>query len=184
MMSRLTGSYLPAPSAVREQGSSNAAGDVAGETETPVTGFVVRNVVASDAAKLGSLFYESYKGTVDDEGQTLEQAVAEAEETLAGRYGPMIWSASYVVLDGDQIVSTSIVTDFKNTPLVAFAATLPAYQGKGLAKHTMKKSIAALCAIGRHEVRLVVTETNLKALTLYEKLGFAALDNKLRTEST
>jgi GNAT superfamily N-acetyltransferase len=144
---------------------------------------MVRNLEAGDGRALGQLFFDAYKGTVDDEGQTLEQAVEEAEATFAGRYGPVIWRASYVVLDKSKIISTSVVTDYKEIPLVAFAATLPSYQGQGLARLTMKKSIEALAELGRHEVRLVVTETNTRALSLYERLGFVAIDNRLRTES-
>lgn len=165
MMSRATDSSLC------ETFVASAQDAAAGEAT-----LVFRNLERGDARALGQLLYDAYKGTVDDEGQTLADAIAEAEETIAGKYGALIGEASYVVLDGSTIVSTCVVTNYKEIPLVAFAATLPAYQGRGLARKGMIASIRSLADMGRDQVRLVVTETNSRALSLYERLGFAPID--------
>lgn len=165
MMSRATDSSL------RE--SSDAIAHEAKDCESTL---VFRNLERGDAHALGQLLYDAYKGTVDDEGQSIEDAIIEAEETIAGKYGELIREASYVVLDGNTIVSTCVATNYKEIPLVAFAATLPSYQGKGLARKGMIASIRSLADLGRDQVRLVVTETNARALSLYESLGFTPVD--------
>jgi hypothetical protein len=40
----------------------------------------VREARSQDAEALGRLMHDAYRGTVDDEGETLEQSVAEARE--------------------------------------------------------------------------------------------------------
>ncbi len=139
---------------------------------------LARQLQASDAEALGRLLHDAYKGTVDDDGQTFEQAVQEVKETFFGRYGAMIWTASHVVLDGGTIVCCSVVTNYQHNPLIAFAATLPEYQGKGLCTQVMTESIRALARMGRPLVKLVVTEKNERALSLYHHLGFKPVDKK------
>lgn len=138
---------------------------------------VLRNLRPADADKLGQLLYDAYKGTVDDDGQTLNDARQEAEGTLTGKYGNAIFPASYVVLAEETMVSACVVTHYKEKPLVAFAATLPQYQGKGLARLAMKQSIRSLADEGHSEVRLVVTAANERAKNLYEQLGFVPMDS-------
>lgn len=139
---------------------------------------MARQLQASDAEALGRLLHDAYKGTVDDDGQTLEQAIQEVKETFFGRYGAMTWAASHVVLDGDLIVCCSVVTNYQHNPLIAFAATLPAYRGQGLCTQVMTESIRALARMGRPLVKLVVTEKNERALSLYRHLGFVPVDKK------
>lgn len=155
--------------------ATDASMKLARKCEPPL---VARQLQATDAEALGLLLHDAYKGTVDDDGQTLEKAVQEVKETFFGRYGGMIWTASHVVLDENAIVCCSVVTNYQHNPLIAFAATLPAYQGKGLCTQVITESIRALARLGRPQVRLVVTEKNERALSLYQHLGFKPVDKK------
>ena len=47
----------------------------------------VRSFRAGDEEALGGLMFRAYQGTLDDEGETLEQAHAEIRKTMAGAYG-------------------------------------------------------------------------------------------------
>jgi hypothetical protein len=47
----------------------------------------------SDVTAFGSLLLSAYRGTVDDDGET-EDAVAEVERTLAGKYGSFLEGCS------------------------------------------------------------------------------------------
>ncbi|HEY9733357.1 MAG TPA: GNAT family N-acetyltransferase [Drouetiella sp.] len=136
----------------------------------------VRGLDGDDGIMLGELLYVAYKGTIDDEGQSLEEAHSEAIETLQGRYGHIIWPASFIATeatDAEIAVSCCVVTDSeKFGPLLAFVATHPDFQKRGLARTLIAKSIDALRDVDVHLVKLVVTNGNESAMSLYRKLGF------------
>ncbi len=77
--------------------------------------------------------------------------------------------------DSNQAVSTCLVTENEKLgPLLAFAASLPSCQKKGLATLLIKKSLQALQAEEVSALTLVVTPGNDNAVSLYKKLGFEA----------
>jgi ribosomal protein S18 acetylase RimI-like enzyme len=126
----------------------------------------------SDGKKLGTLLYNAYKNTVDDEGETLEQSISEAVETFAGKYGPLIPEASFAIVNENGIMESACVVVERDGPFIAFLATDPAFQGRGLGRALMMMSMNALNKAGRSQVVLVVTAANLRAVKLYESLGF------------
>lgn len=131
----------------------------------------VRGSPVTTAPPLGRLMHAAYTGTIDSEGETEEQCLAEMEGTLGGKYGPFLANASFVELDGEKAVSASLVTLWKGEPLLAFSMTDPAYQGRGLAGGLILRSLETLKAAGYRDLILVVTEEN-PAEKLYRKLGF------------
>lgn len=143
----------------------------------------LRGLDGDDGLMLGELLYAAYKGTIDDEGQSLEEAHDEAIETLQGRYGHIIWPASFIATgaadaadatDAEIAVSCCVVTDSeKFGPLIAFVATRPEFQKRGLARTLIAKSIDALRDVDVDLVTLVVTNGNEPAISLYRKLGFS-----------
>lgn len=133
----------------------------------------VRHLLPSDATMLGALLYESYHGTVDDGGETPEDSVVEAERTLQGLYGEILWTASYVVQWGNKLVSACVVSDYeKLRPLLTFAVTSPSHQGKGYGTCLIERSISSLKQMKIKQLNLVVTDANTNAVRLYKKLGF------------
>jgi ribosomal protein S18 acetylase RimI-like enzyme len=144
----------------------------------PLPPLVVRHVSPTDGQLLGRLLHAAYLGTIDDEGQSEEEAWQEAAETFMGRYGPMIWRGSFIVLaDETRAVSASVVTaNEKLGTLLAFALTHPAYQKKGLASLLIEKSLDGLYAAAIGELSLVVTVGNDGAISLYRKLGFNEIE--------
>ena len=132
----------------------------------------------SHAGDLGHLMHRAYKGTIDDENETLEQCIQEMRDTLAGKYGPLIDAASFVTFSDGRIVSASIITFWKDEPLLAYSMTDPDYQRRGLAGSLIEKSIEALRATSMPHLFLVVTEGN-PAQKLYARLGFEVLGSAL-----
>ncbi len=120
--------------------------------------------------------YASYLGTVDYEGETLEETLAAAESTLEGQYGAIIFDASFIAFQKDKetfAIAVSVLTDFEKTgPLLAFALTHPEFQKKGLSGHLIKLSTNSLNQLNQPKISLVVTSTNEPAVSLYRKLGF------------
>jgi GNAT superfamily N-acetyltransferase len=133
-----------------------------------------RNVTREDAGELGRLMLAAYRGTVDYQGETLQEAISEMEETLDGKYGPLLEKCSFVIEKSERIVSASIVTLWTdaNLPLLAFSMTDPSFRKQGMAGFLIRRSINSLIVRGYRELHLVVTEANDPARRLYEKIGF------------
>lgn len=130
------------------------------------------------AQLLGILMKRAYEGTIDDEGETLDQCCQEVRGTLAGKYGPFLHDVSFVTFADGRIVSASLVTLYKGKPLLAYSMTDPDYQRRGLAGGLIRKSLDALASTETPELFLVVTVGN-PAQKLYENLGFEVLGNAL-----
>ncbi|MCI0342868.1 MAG: GNAT family N-acetyltransferase [Planctomycetales bacterium] len=133
-----------------------------------------RNVSAPDAPALGRLLHAAYRGTVDDEGETEEDAFLEACATIGGRYGAFLRTASFLHEDSGAPRSATLVSFFEpiRRPLLAFSITDPGWQNRGLATALLRRTIGALHAAGHEELALAVTLANAPAMHLYGKLGF------------
>ncbi|MDQ5827780.1 MAG: GNAT family N-acetyltransferase [Chloroflexota bacterium] len=133
----------------------------------------VRRIRPGDEQGLAELMLEAYRGTVDDEGSTLEDALKETKATLSGRYGRLLWEHSFLVEEGCQaLLCASLVTSFEGAPLLAFSMTRPSHKRQGLAGALILQSARSLREAGHEKLLLFVTEENLPARKLYEKLGF------------
>jgi RimJ/RimL family protein N-acetyltransferase len=143
------------------------------------SGLMLRPVRLDDAEDLAHLMDRAYAGTIDHEGETPEQCLAEMRGTLEGKYGPWLARASFALEDparpaGQRLVSASILTLWKGRPLLAWSMTLPDAQGRGHAGRLIQRSRSALAEHGHAELFLAVTEGN-PAQMLYAKLGFAVV---------
>src|SRR6478609_6848750 len=90
-----------------------------------------RQVAPSDAALLAPLMDQAYRGTIDSEGETPQQCLEEVRGTLAGKYGPFLDYASFLIEVEGRALSASLVTSWGDKPLLAFSITLPQEQRKG-----------------------------------------------------
>ncbi len=143
-----------------------------------------RQVQIADAELLGALMDRAYQGTVDHEGETPEQCIEEMRGTLTGKYGPFLDFASFAIIESSRALSASLVTFWKEKPLLAFSMTDPMAQGKGYAGFLIERSISALAERGYPELYLVVTEGNTVAERLYHRLGFIFLGPALPKKPT
>lgn len=125
-----------------------------------------------DVEALGALMLRAYVGTIDYEGETLEQAIAEVRKTFAGEHGPFDPAHSCVAERDGRLASATLVTRWQSRPFVAFTMTDPAFARQGLARATLQRAMGLLHASGETELRLVVTLENEAARRLYESLGF------------
>lgn len=134
----------------------------------------LRVVGTNDGEALGTLMSNAYRGTIDDEGETPEQALAEAHATLMGSWGPLIEGASLVAPRGGDVVAMVITVrdaQLGMAPLLAFALTDPTWQRQGIGSWLIRESVCRLAALGITELHLAVTRGN-PAQRLYERLGF------------
>ena len=134
-----------------------------------------RSLRTDDQERLGPLLWRAYRGTIDDNGETLGDAAAEVQRLYAGTYGRLLLDCSCVIAEAERMISAAIVTVHDGAPLLAFSITEPSCQKQGLASALMRASCARLAATGFDELRLVVTDGNVAAQRLYARLGFAAV---------
>ena len=131
-------------------------------------------VTRADVHGLGELMYSAYRGGVDSESESVEDARAEIEATLDGQYGEIIPSASLIAMDGDRTASAVLFVWFEKEkmPLMAYAMTHADYKGRGIATKLIKAGLNGLIEAGYSECCLVVSDGNEPARTIYQKLGF------------
>lgn len=144
---------------------------------TPLTPDAIpgaRHVSASDAEGLAHLMLDAYRGTIDDEGETLDGARAEIQRMLAAEYGAFLPDCSWLAEDGDTLRAACLVTYFAEwqAPIIAFVMTDPAAKGLGLATNLIKHSMNSLLDHGYTRLCLAVTEGNAPAQHIYNMLGF------------
>ena len=132
-----------------------------------------RTISYTDIDSVGTLMLESFRNTIDYEGETLTDAIAEVKATLDGKYGPFLKDCSYLIEEKGQPLSACIVvySEEMSLPLIAYTMTHPDYTRRGMATFLLKKSMNALLAHKYNGVFLVVTEGN-PARHVYEKIGF------------
>ena len=115
----------------------------------------------------------AYRGSVDDDGESLSDAEQSVQATLNGEHGDFLNDCSFVALDAGHPVAVTLVTMLRKEPLLAQVYTAPMWKRQGLARALIRLSMNALVARGETELGLVVTSGNEPAERLYETLGFS-----------
>ena len=146
-------------------------------SEGPVGPWPLREARSNDAPALARLHERAYRTHFDrylhlvyqDPGRDADLMVG---EVVAGRWGEFLPWASSTVEDRGVLVAATLVVRSPAGPLLVDVMVDPARQGQGLGRVVLASSILALRA--RHEsvVVLNVTEGNVRAVHLYERLGF------------
>jgi ribosomal protein S18 acetylase RimI-like enzyme len=145
--------------------------------QTPTGSWRSRSIRAADAEAIGALMLAAYRGTVDDEGESESDAVAEVERTMDGEYGLFLPDCSFVVEhDEGRLVGVSMVTMLESDPVIAYVMVHPGIRRRGLGTFLMVSSGNALVTAGYTQVDLFVTDANQPAVSLYRKLGFDVVD--------
>lgn len=139
------------------------------------TRWLARPIEHADIPALATLMFDAYRGTIDDEGGTGDDARAEVERTFDGTYGDLLHGCSFVVEDDGCMLAATLVTHWQDAPLLAFVLTHPDAKGQGLATYLIRRSINGLLSQGYDELYLFVTEGNAPAQHIYGRLGFTVV---------
>jgi len=133
-----------------------------------------RAVHPADREDLAILLYAAFRGTIDDEGETFADALVEIDRMFGDDYGKPLLDCSFVIERGEFLASACLIclSEPDGVPLVVFSMTRPDAQREGLARYLMRRSIDALLDRGHTRLRLIVTEGNAQAQSLYASLGF------------
>src|SRR5690242_1082539 len=74
-----------------------------------------RPVTQADMTALARLMLSAYRDTVDDEGETLEDALTEMQRVFSEEMGPILNACSFVFEQDGQALGASLVVLWKKT---------------------------------------------------------------------
>lgn len=122
--------------------------------------------------QLAPLMLAAYRGTPDDEGESLQDAVDVLADAMRGGLGPWLPDASFVALEDGHPVGAALTVLSDDGPFVAFLFTAPDAVGRGVATRLVGQVCQSLAVDGYDSVELWVSAANERAARLYRHLGF------------
>jgi L-amino acid N-acyltransferase YncA len=128
-----------------------------------------RHVVDADRDALAVLLLAAYRGTIDDEGESLDDAYDAIDEYL----GSIVRDHSFVVADaGGALTAMSFVVVVDERRYIDPVAVHPDAKRRGLGRAAVTTSLASLVAAGVTEVGATITDGNVASERLFASLGF------------
>ncbi|MCB9134020.1 MAG: GNAT family N-acetyltransferase [Anaerolineales bacterium] len=138
----------------------------------PSSPYRLRTPTPTDLPALAALMIVSYTGTIDYDGETLEDATNEVQSYFNGASGETLLDSSWLCFDCEALASAILISLWEGQPLVAYVMTATAYKGQGLGRALLERSLTHLKNQGKTEVRAVITEGNLPSKTIFKAMGF------------
>lgn len=132
----------------------------------------LNQITQHDVTKVATTMLEAYEGTVDQQEETLEQAILEVEKIIKNGYGAFISEASFWIEMNDEAAAVICINLWNGTPLITEIYTGKKYLQQGMASLLIRTSMNTLYQMGYDVIELNVTVANFKAIDLYEKIGF------------
>lgn len=140
---------------------------------TEVRQAVIRPLTDADTDALAGLMLDAYVGTIDYDGENIDDARAEIEEYLAA---DPILTCSRVIEIGDSMVAASLVARWEDYPLIAYVMTSSSSKGQGLARAALLSTLDCLARTTDLEVFAFITEGNTASERLFLGLGAVRID--------
>ncbi len=137
-------------------------------SSAPPPDLAVRKVLPTDLNALAGLMLDAYRGTIDSEDETYEDAVAEVGSFLEG--DPLL-NHSYLALEGDETASAVLVSIYDGEPIIGYVMTRPPYKSQRLARHLVRLAMASLGDEGYPRIALYITEGNTPSERLFASVG-------------
>jgi RimJ/RimL family protein N-acetyltransferase len=132
-------------------------------------GLSVRNPGQHDIEALAPLVLNAYRGTLDDEGEDLDDARAFVVSSMSEE---PILAASWLAFSGDEPVSAILIRRWKQHPLVTFIVTHPDHRRRKLALALAERAMSSLLDMREARVVAFITEGNTASERLFARLGF------------
>ncbi len=133
----------------------------------------LRALRPEDLDALAHLILDAYRGTIDDEGETMVEAVAEIQGWLDDT--PILDHSIGAVIDG-QLVAAVLVMTVDDAPFVAVVMTAAANKGAGLGRAVVEAAVAGLRRDGHRRVVLYITDGNVPSERLFASVGAVAAE--------
>ncbi len=134
----------------------------------------LRHPRESDLQELAELMLDSYRGTIDYDGETIREARSEVRSYLESEESIPLLSCSYVAVLRDQLLSACLMSKWEKRadPLISYVMTRAAFKGKGLASMLLTRALERIRTAGNTGVRGLVTEGNTPSERVLLGLGF------------
>lgn len=145
----------------------------------PWLDFEVDLVTASpeDTERLAELMIEAYRGTIDDDGESLGEARQEVETFMKG--SPLLDSSHVAIVDED-VAGAILVGRWREEPLVAYVMTRPEFKNQGLGTVLVRASIRSLREAGAKRVHAFITDGNVASEALFRGAGAVLAGDETR----
>lgn len=134
----------------------------------PTTAYDVCQPDTAERTALATLLLDAYRGTVDDEGEDMADALVAVDEALHHA----IPKHSFVVLDDDLPIAMSFVVVVEGLHYIDPVAVSPGHKRRGIGTMAVRHSLASLADADIAEVGATITDGNVASLRLFTQLGF------------
>ena len=132
-----------------------------------------RNPTIADQKILAELMLDSYRDTIDYDGETIEDARHEVESYFASQDSTWL-ASSWLSITENDLACASLVGFWKdrNSPIIAYVMTASQHKGKHLATMGVSRSLESLAEKNYTKVHAVITEGNVPSERVFTRLGF------------
>ncbi len=139
------------------------------DVEPPSVERVTRRVVDTDREGLAALMLDAYRGTIDDEGEDFDDALAAVDRYLAS----MEHEHSIVVTERDRVVAMAFVAVVDGVHYVDPIVVASDRKRTGLGRDAVRMLLDSLANAGVAEVGATITDGNTASERLFVGLGFS-----------
>jgi len=127
-----------------------------------------RPVADEDRDSLAPLLLAAYRGTIDDEGEDLDDAI----EAIDHMVGHAIGRFSFVATINTEIAGFSFVIQLDGLHYIDPVVVGPAHKRNGVGTAAVTRSLDELAAAQIFDVGATITDDNLASEALFRSLGF------------
>jgi RimJ/RimL family protein N-acetyltransferase len=121
-----------------------------------------------DLHPLAQLMLDAYRGTIDSEDESYEDAVDEVSSYLEDT--PLL-DHSFQIKSDDRPVSAVLVSQIEGDAFIGYVMTDPDHKGRGLATEVAGRALASLQSDGYERVVLYITQGNKPSERVFRGLG-------------
>lgn len=118
---------------------------------------------------LAALMLDAYRDTIDDEGESLN----DARDAIDHYFASIVRPHSFVVLDGADPVAFSFVLIVSDTHYIDPVAVASAQKRRGVGSAVVRMCLGSLANAGVTEVGATITDGNVASERLFIGLGFS-----------
>lgn len=136
--------------------------------EQPSVDRLTRRVRGTDRDVLAALMLDAYRGTIDDEGEEIDDALTAVDQYIAR----MLHEHSFVVTENDRVVAMAFVTVGDGVHYVDPIVVAADRKRTGLGRDAVRILLDSLVSAGVTEVGATITDGNTASERLFLGLGF------------
>jgi L-amino acid N-acyltransferase YncA len=145
------------------------------DTSPHVSTFQIRTAQVEDTSLLAELMIDAYRGTIDYDGETFDDALSEVNAFLAGERGGQPWlEMSFLAFSDSHLVGACLIGEWqeRQSPIIAYIMTSANWKNRGVGRQLLYQGLKEIGDKGFTEVRAVITDGNTPSESLFLKLGF------------